>query len=272
MTIYVDVLLAVNLYINYFLIRGAAVLMRREISSRRCLIAAGAGAVLALVILLPELPFWLSAIIKAASAAVIVLIAFGKSKLPQLIINLLCFLVISFVYAGLMLALWLFFAPFGMYYRNGTAYFDIPLTAVALFTAAGYVIVRFLRYISDRRSIGAITFEVKIIAAQEVVLKGIADTGNALCDPFSGKAVIICEADKIAAIVPDGIKHYLNGSTENIDGIRLVPCRTISGETLLPVFFAQGITIGGKPVEAAVGVCSKPIGTDCIFDPKLISL
>ena len=272
MTIYVDVLLAVNLYINYFLIRGAAVLMRREISSRRCLIAAGAGAILALVILLPELPFWLSAIIKAATAVIIVLIAFGKPKLTQLIINVLCFMVISFVYAGLMLALWLFFAPFGMYYRNGTAYFDIPLTSVALFTVVGYAIVRFLRYISDRRSIGAITFEVKIVANHEVVLKGTADTGNSLCDPFSGKAVIICEADKIATIIPESIKRYLNGSTENVDGIRLVPCRTISGETLLPVFFAQGITIGGKPVEAAVGVCSKPIGTDCIFDPKLISL
>ena len=40
MVIYGDVLIIFNLYINYFLVRGAALLLRRELSGKRCLLAA----------------------------------------------------------------------------------------------------------------------------------------------------------------------------------------------------------------------------------------
>ncbi len=273
MIIYVDVLLAVNLYINYFLIRGAALLLRRSVTIRRCIFASFIGAVIALVIFLPDLPFLISAAIKMACSIVIVSIAFGKVKPPEMIINTLCFLVISFVYAGLMLALWVFAAPFGMFYRNGTVYFDIPLLAIAIFTVLAYAVIRFVHYIMSKRRISAAATEITLISqGNEIKLEGMADTGNSLCDPFSGKPAIICNIAYISSIVPSNIISYLNGDIDVIEGLRLVPYSTIMGESLIPVFFADRILIGDKPVDAVVGVCSRPIGTQCLFNPELISL
>ncbi len=274
MTIYADVLIILNLYINYFLIRGSSLIMRRRTSPLRCLLAAGIGAAASLVILLPSLPFFIVAIIKIALGVVIVFAAFGRLKPTDFIICSLCFLVISFMFAGLMAALWFFFAPFGMFYRNGAAYFNIPAGFMVLFTAIAYGIVRLIRFFSDRNAPDKAKVVV-VMGNESVTLSGISDTGNGLCDMFSGKPAVICAEDKISKILPENIRGYLSGeNSNNLEGIRLAVCRTISSETLIPLFKADGIIINGKNVDAVVGVCKKSLGggADCVFNPKLISL
>ena len=273
MIIYIDVLIAINVYINYFLIRGASLLLRREVGLKRRLIASFVGALMALVIFLPALPFWLSALLKVLSSIFMVWITFGKAKPPDMIINTLCFLLTSFVYSGLMLVLWTFCAPYGMFYRNGTAYFDIPVIAVAIFTALAYFIIRFIHYVINRRKLSVTFREITILSKGiEVKLEGIADTGNSLCDPFTGKPAIICSIDSISSIIPDNITTYLNGKLADLEALRLVPYSTILGDSLIPVFKADKIVIGDKTVDAVVGVCTKPMGTQCLFNPDLISL
>ncbi len=273
MIIYVDVLIVINLYINYFLIRGSSLLLRKDVSLKRRILASFAGALMSLVIFLPALSFWISTLLKILSCVLIVWITFGKATLPDMIINTLCFLLICFVYAGLMLAIWIFWAPYGMFYRNGTVYFDVPIIFVAIVTAIAYSIVRFTHYVIGRRKLSVTYREIKIIAnGTEVELEGIADTGNSLCDPFSGKPAIICSFDNIVPIVPQSIASYLSGNTTDIEGIRLLPYSTIMGESLIPVFKADKIFIGDKAVDAVIGVCTKPIGTQCLFNPELILL
>lgn len=272
LVIYADILVILNLYINYFLVRSTALLLRRDLSSKRCLLAAGIGAAAALSALLPELPFWAVAGIKAAVGFAVVFAAFGKQKKIDFVISLLCFLVISFVFAGLMLALWTFFAPFDMVYSNGVAYFNIPIAGIAVFTAAAYGAVRAVRYFSDRRlSCGRIC-RVRVTAGEATLeMRGLADTGNGLCDIFSGKAVIVCRRESVESIIPDAVRAYLEGKA--VDGIRLLPCKTVAAETLIPIFPA-GITIDGKPADGFIGITKNPLGEgiDCIFNPKMISL
>lgn len=273
MTVYIDVLLLLDLYINYFLIRGTSLLLHRDISAKRTLTAAAIGAVFSLTILLPQLPFILNALIRSVSGAVITLAAFGYRRLSDFIIDMLCFLVISFMYAGLMGALWLYGAPFGMYYHNGTAYFDIPMIVLAALTAAAYAVVRFLRYLSDKRTISTETAKVEIsYNATTVTLQGIPDTGNSLCDPFSGTPVMICELSVLKDILPENIRSYISGNVDMVEGIRLVPCRTVGGSALIPVFKADSVSISGKRVSVLVGVSKSEMGAECIFDPKLISI
>ncbi|MBE6901361.1 MAG: hypothetical protein E7478_02710 [Ruminococcaceae bacterium] len=272
MTIYVDVLLAVDLYINYFLVRGTAKFLHKVISPRRCILAAAVGAIFSIAVLAPELPFVISCLIKLASGAAVVLTAFGKSRAGDLVIALLSFMLISFIYAGLMLAIWVFAAPFGMFYRNGVAYFDVPLIYVALVTICAYAFIRLIRYYSDKRNLAAAEMLITIARnGTAVTLVGKADTGNGLCDPFSGKPVIICSKDSISSLIPENVSNYLSGKTDLINGIRLVPCDTIAGHALVPIFDAD-VTINGSGAEAAVGVTVRPLGADCIFNPKIISL
>lgn len=275
MVVYVDVLIALNLYINYFLIRAAAVIMRRVCSRKRCVLSAFVGALGALVILLPELPFFAVVLFKIVLGTVIVLIAFGKQKPADVVISALFFLVVSFMFAGAMMALWMFAAPLGMVWSNGTAYFNIPLAAVAAFTAAAYCAVRLVRFIADKRLHCNRICSVKITNGSHTVeLRGLCDTGNELCDPFSGKPVVICRYDKIAPVVPQSVPDYFEGKIP--ENLRLIPCRTISAkspDTLIPIFKAD-ITIDGKAADGFAGVTKNLLGNDvdCVFNPKIISM
>lgn len=275
MTVYIDVLVILNLYINYFLIRSSALVMRRSVSAKRCLLAAAVGAAGSLVILLPELPFIVIALEKLVIGAFITFAAFGRQKPVDFAVCALFFLLVSFVYAGLMTALWTFCAPYGMVFGNGVAYFNIPIAAIIAFTAAAYFAVRLVRYFADRRLRCGKICNVRISAnGTEIQLRGLCDTGNGLCDIFSGKPVIVCRYEKIAEITPKNARDFLNGSLDESGGLRLIPCRTVTSETLLPIFRADGITVDGKSADAFVGVTKNPLGSDidCIFDPKIISI
>lgn len=272
MVIYADVLVILNIYINFFLIKSAALLMRRKVSSARCLAGALIGGFGALIILLPELPFIVTALEKILLGSLIVFVVFGRQKPADFAVCTLFFLIVSFSYAGIMLALWTFAAPYGMVYGNGVAGFDIPLAAVAAFTVTGYCAVKLVRYIADSRIRCNRICVVKISAGgTEKTLRGLSDTGNALCDIFSGKPVVICDADKITEITPQNVIDYLNGKAP--EGIRLIPCKTVSAQMLLPIFKAETVTVDGKTADALIGVSSKPLGSDidCIFNPKIIS-
>lgn len=274
-TVYIDVLVILNLFINYFLIRSSALVMRRGISAKRCLLAAAVGAVGSLVILLPELPFFVIALEKIAIGAVITFAAFGRQKPLDFTVCALFFLLISFVYAGLMTALWTFCAPYGMVFGNGVAYFNIPIAAIFAFTAAAYFAIRLVRFFADRRLRCAKICNVKITAkGTEITLRGLCDTGNGLCDIFSGKPVIVCRSDKLTAITPKAARDFLNGILDENGDLRLIPCRTVTSETMLPIFKADAITVDGKPADALVGVTNNNLGSniDCIFDPKIISM
>lgn len=272
MDVYADVLVVLNLYINYFLVRCTAILLRRDISAKRCLLAAGIGAAASLVMLLPPLPVLASAASRIVVGLAITLAAFGRQKKADFAVSALCFLVISFTFGGLMMGLWMLAAPFGMVYDNGVCYFDIPITAVALFTIIGYAAVKVIKYFSGTRVNSAQKYAVKITAnGCECTLSGFADTGNMLIDVFSGKRVVVCCLESIATLIPENVFAYLNGKEP--EGIRLVPCSTVSAEALIPVFGAQ-IEINGKNADALVGVSKKALGEgiDCIFNPDIIPL
>ena len=138
LVIYIDVLLVVNLYINYFLVRGTSLMLRRKVSPRRVLLASAVGAVGSLLILVPDLNPILCVLIKIALGIGITFAAFGRQNKIDFLISSLSFLVVSFIFGGAMTALWNIAAPAGIFVRNGTAYFDIPIIAAALFTCLLY--------------------------------------------------------------------------------------------------------------------------------------
>lgn len=270
MVIYADVLLIINLYINYFLVRGAAAVLRRRLSTPRILAAASVGAVGALVVLAPEFPFWAVALIKIAVGITVVIVAFGFRKSVDFLIDLLCFLIISFIFAGLMYALWWFAAPFDMVLKNGSAYFNIPLIWLAALTMAAYGITLLIRRVSLRNSGRRGIFPVRIkLGGKFCSLNGLADSGCKLCDVFTGTPVMICSAGAVADILPQNIADYLAGN--EVEYIRLVPCRTVCAQGLIPVFRPDEVLIGENKADILVGVSAEGLGEyKCVFNPELI--
>ncbi len=273
MVIYVDVLVALNLYINFLLLYATALILKRGITRKRLVLAALAGAFGALVILLPTLNVFVSLVYKILLGAVITLIAFGKQKPADFAICALFFLLVNFIFAGVINALWALFSPIGMIYENGVFYFDIPIAAIIAFTAAAFFLIKLVKLISGKLSRSKKICEVKIISDNgKADLRGLCDTGCGIKDAFSGTPVIVCEFNKIEEIVPQSVKEYLAGKA--VEKIRLIPLNTVSGETLLPIFGAKSIFINGKNTNALIGVSKTKLGEDidCVFDPEIISL
>ena len=273
MVVYADVLVALNLYINFFLLWGTALLLKRGVSRKRLVLSAFIGALGALIILLPSLPFAVSALYKVALGAAMTFVAFGKQKPADFAVCALFFLLVNFIFAGLINALWVFFAPTGMLYENGVFYFNIPIAALIAFTAAAFFLIKLVKLILKRFARGDKICEVKIIANdREVLLRGLSDTGCSAEDFFTNTPVLICEYEKITKIIPQDIEDYFAGIS--VEKIRLIPLSTVSSEALMPIFRAQKILINGKTADAFIGVTKTKLGgdIDCVFNPEIISL
>ena len=249
MVIYADVLLVVNLYINYLLVRCTALLLRRKITPLRGLAAASVGAAGALAIFLPELHPVIAIFFRVGLGAVVTLVLFGRQKRMDMLISLLLFLAVSFGFAGGMMALWYFAAPLAVLYGG--------------FRLTGYIIKR-------RRPARHSRVTLKRDGA-EISLDGLADTGNSLRDSFSGKPVVLASLAAVRSITPQSAVNYHEGKYDQLEGIRLVPCRTVTAEGLVPVFPAE-LSVDGHSAEVLIGIAKQDIsGADCVFDPSIIS-
>ena len=104
MVVYVDVLLAVNFVVNYLLLLLAARLCRLYCPRPRLLLGALVGAAGALSIFIPGLGLIGSVLLKLGLAVAMSLAAFGRQR--GLWRGVGALFLISFLFAGLMLALW----------------------------------------------------------------------------------------------------------------------------------------------------------------------
>ena len=271
LVVYIDVLIILNLYINYFLLRTSALFLRRNVSPKKIVWAALLGALGSLIILAPTLPFYITCPYKILLGAAMVLIAFGRQKFKDFLICELFFLLVGFLFGGILTAIWTFFSPSGMLLNNGVCFFNIPIAALVSLTMGAYFLMKLVKLLSDKCKRRICTVRITQYNA-EISLRGLCDTGCEVRDVFTGKPVIICDFEKATAILPDEIIEYLSGNSQNLEKIRLIPCRTVSSSTVIPVFKAQNVIIDGKQADALVGVSKERIGddVDCIFNPKII--
>ena len=278
--IYIDVLLLLNFYITYFLIVGTCCLLHRRITAAKRILGSLIGTVSSLMIFLPALPLIVNIASRIIISLLITLASLGFGNAKEFIKNSALFFTINCVYAGIMLALWLFCAPMGMMYNNGVSYLDIPFWAVILSTTVSYAILRIIRRVLDSKSYLDKTYQIDIVTAYgKATLTALPDSGNKLIDFLTGLPVIFCDISKCADICPREILKYIDDmSTECVPmhGIRLIPCSTISGDTLAVCFKPDKLTINDgqnkKEINALIGFTKKSINGDfgAIFNPNLL--
>lgn len=74
-------------------------------------------------------------------SVLLVLIAFAPKKITVFIKEFAAFFAVNFIFAGLMLAVWLVFKPSGMVYNNAAVYFDIDVKLLVLSTVVCYAVL-----------------------------------------------------------------------------------------------------------------------------------
>lgn len=284
MVIYLDVLILINLYVTYFQILAVSVFTHRKTVWYRKLSAAGIGAVASLSIFIPQEMVLTLTLLKIFLCALIAFVAFGYTGFRAYAVSVLFLMLVSFVFSGLMLCVWLFAAPMKMLFINGTVYFGVDTMTIILSTCAAYGVVRIIRYILDKngKTDGKYTVIIKN-NGMECRLSALADSGNGMVDCFSGLPVIVCRRDMCADVSPPAIEMIENNSdisdigTQMIKGVRIMPFSTVGKGGLICMFKAESVVIDDEtneekyPVNALIGIV---IGGrqeyEAIFNPKIL--
>ena len=250
-TIYIDVLLGLNLFVNYFLLLAVARFLGLRAGRLRLLGGAGLGALYSLAILLPPLPAALSLLVKLAVSGIIVLAAFPLAGWKLFLRALAAFYLVSFAFAGFLLVFWYLVSPQGLVIKNSVVYLDIsPLVFLAA-TVLAYGAVRLFQRVTGREAPRSLTCRVTAVKnGKTAVFTARVDTGNSLTEPFSGWG----------------------------EGCRLVPFRTVSGSGLLQAFRPDRLTIqcGGRvtePGEAYIALSKEPVSAgefSALLNPALL--
>lgn len=247
--VYVDVLLFVNLFVNYFLLRAAALLARESSRRWRLILGAALGSTYSLIIFLPPLHPLFLVVLKAVMALSIVLVSFGWRSLRRFTRLFLCFLAETFLFGGVNYAVYTFLKPGGMIYGNSAVYYDISVPLLVAVTAVCYalsvLVSKWIRRNSPENLSGEAVIEM---GAERIRVPMMIDSGNGLSDPFSDEPVCVLCAESARKLLPPDMVEFLLGerelpATQMERRVRLIPYSAVDGGGMLRAFRCDVLTL-----------------------------
>lgn len=201
-TVYVDILILTNFIVDYFLLLLTAFLSKNEVKKWRMLVGAAAACLSSLLIFAPELPFIFEMLVKLSVSLGVVLLAFGFKNPLRYIKSVSVFYAANVILAGGTLLLWSIFHPGGLIVRNGAVFYNISPVVLILMTAAVYIISLVVSKIIAGRKARGREYSITLwLEGRKVELVGMMDSGNMLRDTISGTPVIVCDFDKVKALL-----------------------------------------------------------------------
>lgn len=275
--IYVDVLIVLNIYVNFFLLRATSRLTHTPLKTFRCLVSSTVGSVFSLTIFLPNTSFIIPLLIKAFAAIIITALAFGIKDKRHTLKLVIYFYIVNFIFGGVIMLLYNIFEPKFMAMGNSYFYIDFSLLSLIVFTAVAYFTVTALRYFLDKGCDIKHRYKVVVRKGNNVSsIDAVADSGNSLVDSFSGKPVIICRQSDLYKIIDFSSDINFDNAKEAYEknAIRFIPYSTIGNTGMIPIFTPDEILIcdeeTGKKrsVDALVGINEKDV--PAIFNPKIL--
>ena len=249
--IYIDILLGVNLFINYLLLCAARSISKSRAGKGRMLGGTLLATFYCLVIFLPDLPFFLLTVMKFLFAASIVAVTFGFVGPRIYIKNLLIFFFANFLFGGAMVAVWLMFTPPSMLVTNGVMYINISALYMIITAGVTYLILKLISMQAAKHAPKDDLCKVKIsVEGKSSELWALYDTGNRLTDVISGAPVMIAEYGEVEPILPEDAKLLYSGGgiadalgTSFETRYRVTPYQGFGGGGLLPSFRADFIDV-----------------------------
>lgn len=245
-TVYVDVLIVVNMVIDWILLLSVGRLLKLRAKSRRVLLGGAVGSVCSLAALLPELPAPINLALDIGFAALMVFAAYGRAGPKSFIIRTFTLFAVSFSFCGAMIFICTVFHPSGVAVVNDVVYFNIsPIVLILLTLCCFYTLKLFGRLTRKHYSKRVCVVNARLgnLTAE---FQALADTGCHVTEPFSGNFVIIAE------------KSCLENMPFTSFRKRIIPYQSLGGDGILEGIAAEEVSIDGKPVAESVyiGLCN----------------
>lgn len=260
-TVYIDVLFAVNLLINYLLLHACCMLSGLKRGRLRMAFGAFVGAAYAVLVFFPDFSVLYTTVSKMLVSMVIVAASFPFYSLRSYIKALLIFYMVSFGFGGCVFGIFCFTdigARLGAIYSNGVLYFNLPWTILAVSGIVFYIAVKLCGFFSARLRCGSnLRKKLRLcLGDNSAEVTALLDTGNSLVDPVTLSPVIIAEYRSIKTLFSEDIRSGLDRiGSDNLTWImeevsqkglrvRLIPFSSLGRE--------NGMLLGFVPDRAEI--------------------
>lgn len=227
MTVYIDVVIAENFIINYFLILITTQIISIRVKTINIFLASLLGSVYTLFIFIPEFNFLTSIIGKTLFVVIMMTITLKSRNISVILKGSLIFFMTSFMFVGVCF----FFALMQNNY-DITKAFIIEKYSSKYFLFSGIIIYIFLNrvilYVKDRISLTNLIYDLEMnIDGEKINIRGFLDTGNELREPVTTLPVIIAEKNYFSQIKLDGKNLFnipykvINGCNDTMLGLKV---------------------------------------------------
>lgn len=250
MTVYADVLVALNILLTYIIIVASRVLCKIPTNKWAVSCASLLGGVSSLVIFFEDAGVVFSLFYKLITGAVIVGIGFLPKSPRTFIKAFAAFFGVSFLFGGGVYALEVTAHPKNIMFYNGTVYFDMSITYLVGCVLSIYGIFVMANYLLTRHTLRGAKCELEIkFGKAAVTLPALIDTGNSLTDGLSGRPVIVAELRAVSPLFSmEELKFFKSGNYDDVPEtlkkvMRLIPCTAVTGESLLKAFLPDSVKI-----------------------------
>lgn len=248
-----------NTVVNYIILITAERLMKLKARTWRLILASFAGSLFALTVYIDTDSVVLSLLIKTVSTVTVSMIAFAFGSFKEICKHSIFTLCVSFIFSGMMTAVYLIFKPPNMVIINDIVYFGIdPLVLMAL-TAAIYILVYVFEKIFRERLRSSVVRMEFTINGVKYECTGKVDTGCSLTEPFSGAPVAV--VDESIFTVPD------------TNDKRVIPYTTVQTSSILYAVKTDDLYVSGKQIKKSVYIAQgriKNTAYSAVINPDIL--
>ena len=246
--LYADVLICINIIIDYFLLNITAALLGCKCSFLRLILGSVVGGICSLTILVGSENIIIAFLIRIFSSTAVILSAFGFSGVGLFLRRAAVFFTASFLFSGCMTAITELLTPKGLLVKNGIVYYDLSAVALVVFSAVVYLTLSLILRFSKRKSERTCKLSV-YDGNTEIHITALIDSGNRLHEPFSEKWVVLLDSKYENIIKGEGKAR------------RIIPFSTVSGEGILNGFIPDKVILedSGEQLDVYVAFSVAPL-------------
>lgn len=269
MTIYLDILLLSNLWVDYFLLQAVSRMTHTSLRRCRAVVAAAIGALSSLMIFLPPMPVVISWGSRALVALLLCCAAFGRCPVRQRFRQWLSLMLAAMIFCGVIYTIGNMITPNRLLHGNGVVYADVSLTVLLVGSVISAAVTTYTtrkKQLADRNRYRVCV----VVEGTEYSMPAICDSGNSLHDPFSGLPAVLCSAKQLRPWIHDG--DDITKAVSGQQSFRMLPVNTVTGSKLMPAFLPDALTIydahHSYPLRAMLAITEEDV--PALFSPALL--
>lgn len=253
MVVYLDIILLLNMAIDTLLLWFTAYFRKERVVWWRMALASLFGSTYLAFFFLPAFSSLYQWSVKLLFSIVMLWMAFGRKRLLAFAQNVIVFYFVAFVFGGGVFGLQYFLAPRneivnGLVVTHNDG-FGVGFKPTLAILVIGFALVCFLgrksyQAIQEPRRLQAFLVDVVVtVEGEQIMCRGLVDTGNQLHEPITRIPVMIMESRMLSHLLPPSLLRQTEengGGWEKLDGyweelpakwqsrVRLIPYRSVS--------------------------------------------